>query len=168
MNPPPAEKFSAFNRFELAKIAMGAPYAGQAPNERALAKIQQNVSERMNPVLAGWNAAGHDATPARTLLIEPSIVDIKFISVGARIGAGVIPGSSAVILRAKISEKETGKVIATPEFYAKANTWAGMFSFGAADNMMLVRVANRLSDYLMNNYAIAVGGPTGAPSPSEK
>src|SRR5882757_7559490 len=57
-NPPPAEKFSAFNHFELSKVVLPPPYAGQAPNERALIKIQENVSLKMTPALAGWNAAG--------------------------------------------------------------------------------------------------------------
>ncbi len=162
MNPAPAEKFSDFNHFELAKIVLPPPFAGQAPNERALVKVQQNVSAEMDPVLVSWNAAGRDATPVRTLLIEPTISDIKFISVGARVMAGVLPGSSAIILRARITEKETGRVIATPEFYSRANLWAGATSFGAADNVMLTRVANRFCDYLKNNYAAAVGGATGA------
>jgi hypothetical protein len=166
MNPPPAEKFSDFNRFELTKVMLPAPFAGQAPNERALVKVQENVNARMAGPITAWNAASHDATPIRTLVIEPTISDIKFISVGSRIMAGAIPGSSAIILRARITEKETNRVIATPEFYARANTWAGAFSFGAADNVMLVRVANRLADYLLSNYTAAVGGPTGAEPPA--
>lgn len=165
MNPPPAEKFSNFNHFELAKIKLVPPYAGQAPNERALVKVQENVSGRMDPTLVAWNTAGRDAKPVRTLLIEPAITEIKFISIGSRIMAGAIPGSSAIILRARITEKENGNVIATPEFYARGNTWAGAFSFGATDNVMLVRVAGRLCDYLLSNYGAAVGGPTGAPLP---
>ena len=38
----------------------------------------------------------------------------------------------------------------------------GAFSLGGADNAMLVRIANRLTDYLQANFSQAVGGPTGA------
>lgn len=161
-NPPPAEKFSGFNHFELSKIVLPPPYAGQAPNERALIKIQENVSLKMTPALAGWNATGASAAPVRTLRIEPTITEIKFISVGSRLMAGPIPGSSAVILRARITDKETGAVIAYPEFYARANAMGGNWSLGTTDNMMLVRVADRLTAYLLANYPAAVGGPSGA------
>jgi len=164
-NPPPAEKFSAFTRFELAKIGLAPPYAGQAPNERALVKIQQNVSLKMTPILAAWNAAS--ASSGRTLVIEPRITEIKFISVGSRIMAGALAGSSAVILRAKITDKETSAVIATPEFFARASAMGGNWSLGATDNIMLVRIANRLTDYLLANYGVAVGGPTGAEPPAK-
>ena len=161
-NPPPAEKFSAFNRFELLPVKLAPAFAGQAPNERALAKIQENVAAKMATTLASWNAAGAATAPARTLLIEPVITDIKFISVGSRIMAGALAGSSAVILETKITEKETGRAIATPVFYARAAAMGGAFSVGSTDNVMLIRIAGRLTDYLMNNYPAAVGGPSGA------
>ena len=161
-NPPPAEKFSGFARIELSKIALVAPYAGQEANEKALVKIQENVALKMTPALATWNAATAPRGVVRTLLIEPTVTEIKFINATARVWGGAMAGSSAVILRAKITEKETGKVIAEPHFYARAAAYSGAFSLGGADNAMLVRIANRLSDYLQGNYAQAVGGPTGA------
>jgi len=161
-NPPPAEKFSAFNRFELAKIALPAPYAGQGGNEKARAKIQEDLSQRMDPALKQWNSTGAAGEPARTLLIEPTISEIKFINGGARFWAGALAGSSAIIMNARISEKETGKVIATPMFYARAEAWGGAWTFGVTDNLMLDRIAGRLADYLLGNYGSAVGGATGA------
>lgn len=160
-NPPPAEKFANFNRFEIAKITLVPPYAGQDANERALIKIQENLDARMKPLLESWNTKGAAATPARTLLIEPVATEIKFISGGKRFFAGAMAGSSAVILKVKITEKETGKVIGEPLFYARAAAYAGAFSVGGADNAMLVRIANRLSDYVQGNYDQAVGGRTG-------
>jgi len=161
-NPPPAEKFSAFNRFELAKIALPPPYAGQGGNEKARAKIQEDLSQRMDPALKQWNATGATEEPARTLLIEPAIAEIKFINGTARFWAGAMAGSSAVIMKARISEKETGRVIATPMFYARAEAWGGAWTFGVTDNLMLDRIAGRLADYLLGNYGSAVGGVTGA------
>jgi len=166
-NPPPTERFSNFSHFEIAKIALVAPFAGQDTNERALAKIQENVSAAIDPVLVKWNRTGAANTVTRTLAIEPTITQIRFIRAGVRVFTGWMAGSSGVILTAKISEKETGKVIATPEFYARAYAMAGEISFGAADNVMLVRIANRLTDYLQANYAQAVGGPSGADAPAK-
>lgn len=161
-NPPPAEKFANFTRFEMPKIALVPPYAGQEPNERALVKIQENVNLRMNPALQTWNRSAPTGAPVRTLLIEATIPEIKFINATSRVFAGAMAGSSAVILRARITEKETGKVIAEPLFYARAAAMGGAYSMGGTDNAMLVRIANRLSDYLLANYSQAVGGITGA------
>lgn len=161
-NPPPAEKFANFTRFEMPKIALLPPYAGQEANERALGKSQENVNLRMNPALQTWNSSAPAGAPARTLRIETTIPEIKFINATSRVWAGAMAGSSAVIVRVKISEQETGKVIAEPMFYARAAAMSGAYSLGGADNAMLVRIANRLSDYLLANYSQAVGGVTGA------
>jgi hypothetical protein len=161
-NPPPAEKFSNFSRFEMPRIALAPAFAGQEANEKALIKIQENVDLRMNPLLTAWNGRTPSAGASRTLLIEPTVTEIKFINATSRVWAGAMAGSSAVILRVKLSEKETGKVIAEPHFYARAAAYSGAFSLGGADNAMLVRVANRLSDYLQGNFDQAVGGVTGA------
>lgn len=160
-NPPPAEKFSNFNRFELARISLAPPYAGQEANEKAVVKIQENLALRMSPFLETWNR-GSTGGASRTLLVEPTVTEIKFINATSRVWAGAIAGSSAVILRTRITEKETGKLIAEPHFYSRAAAYSGAFSLGAADNAMLIRVASRLSDYLQANYPEAVGGRTGA------
>jgi hypothetical protein len=160
-NPPPTDKFSSFSRFEMAPLTLVAPYAGQEANERALLKIQENVSMKMDPVLKQWNEAGSTGATARTLVITPVVTEIKFINATARVWAGALSGSSAVIINVKITEKETGQLIASPIFFARAAAMGGAWTFGTTDNLMLTRVAGRLTDYLTANYSFAVGGPTG-------
>lgn len=160
-NPPPAEKFSNFNHFEMAKIVLLPPYAGQKANEKALLKIQENVSLKANPLLKKWNEAGATTTPVRTLVITPQITEIKFISGGARFWVGGLAGNSGVILVVKFTDKETNQEVALPTFFAGASGNAGGWTIGATDNLMLTRVANRFTDYLAANHGDAVGGPTG-------
>jgi hypothetical protein len=160
-NPPPTECLSGFERVELSPVKLAPSCAGQPANVRALIKIQENVSLNITPALARWNAAKKDAGAGRTLLIEPTVTEIKFINANARVWVGPIAGSSAVILRAKITEKETGRIVATPVFYSRASAMGGTFTVGVTDNLMLTRIADRLTDYLLNNYDQAVGGPTG-------
>ena len=145
----------------MSKIAHAPPYAGQEANEKALVKIQENVSLKMTPTLEGWNRTASGGV-TRTLLIEPTVTEIKFINATSRVWAGAMAGSSAVILKVRITEKETGKVIAEPHFYARAAAYSGAFSIGAADNAMLIRIATRVTDYLQANFNEAVGGRTGA------
>jgi hypothetical protein len=160
-NPPPVEKFSNFSQIDLLPVTLVAPYKGQEANEKALTKIQENITATMTPFLSKWNGSAATSNPSRTLVITPVITEIKFINATARIWSGALSGSSAVIMKVQISEKETGRIVAEPIFYARAAAMGGAWSFGSTDNLMLTRIASRLTDYLANNYASAVGGPTG-------
>lgn len=140
---------------------MPAPFASQDANEAAKRKIQENVDARLVPLIAAWNRIGADQ-PARTLVVEPAITEIKFINGTARFWAGAMAGSSMVVIKTLFTEKETGRLVAEPEFYARAAAMAGAWSIGGADNAMLVRAANRVSDYVSGNYDAAIGGVTGA------
>ncbi len=162
MNPPPGEPFARFGRVELRAVQLTPALAGRTANQHALIKIQQNVSLKMNPELARWNSENQRGAPNRTLVIDPVVTDIKFIGGNARFWVGPIAGSSAVVLTVRIYEKETGKAVANPVFYARGSAMGGTFTIGATDNIMLTRVADRFSSYLKGNFADAVGGPTGA------
>jgi len=161
-NPAPEAAFSTYAHFEVKPIAMGAPYAGQSANDKALIKIQKNFDLRVNPLLAAWNAKAAASKEGKTLVLEPSIVEIKFINATARVWAGALAGSSGVILRIRFVDKDTGQAIAEPEFYQRANGHGGAWSFGATDNNMLVRITEVATNYITANYEKAVGGPTGA------
>jgi hypothetical protein len=161
-NPAPREKFSAFQHFEIRPIQVAAAYAENEANQRAEKKIQENLNLRIEPMIDAWNTASAGTEPGRTLVIEPEITQIKFINGSARVWAGAWAGSSAVIMRVTYRDKDSGAVIARPEFYQRAAAMGGAWSFGATDNNMLVRIAILVSDYTEKNYAEAVGGPTGA------
>lgn len=161
-NPPPNEAFKNFDRFEVQPIAINAPYAGQEQNEAARKKIQENLDERLNPQVQAWNATPARHSPARVLRIEPVIRDIRFISGARRIFGGAFAGSSAVVMDVKFVDAATGAEIARPEFYSHGNGFAGAYSFGISDNIMLIRPATYLSDYVKANYEAPVGGMTGA------
>jgi hypothetical protein len=163
-NPPPVNKFSDFGRFELREIAIADEYSGYDANINAKIKIEETLRSNLDQQLKEWNQSDHSKKRG-TLIIEPKIVQIKFISGGARFWAGALAGSSAVNMEVIYREKETGEVIASPQFYQHAAAMAGAYSFGGADNAMLERIANIIADYTIANYNEAVGGPTGKPSP---
>lgn len=160
-NPAPTELLSGFDRYELKPAVLTGVYAGQEINETALASFQRNFDERVGAWVAEQNAkpAVHD--PVRTLVVEPRIEKIRFISGGARVWAGAFAGSSRVLVKLRLVDQATGAVIAEPEFYQHAKAMAGAWTFGAADNSMLIRTASMSLDYLKANQAEAVGGPTG-------
>jgi hypothetical protein len=161
-NPPPAETFSAFGQFELKPVSLAPAYSGDNANQRAAARIQDHFNRRVSPVIEGWNRATPQGQSVRILLIEPRIEHIKFIGGAARFWVGPIPGSSAVIMKVKYSDKASGKLISEPEFFQRAAAWSGAFTVGGQDNAMLGRVVTLVADYTNGNYKSAVGGPSGA------
>ena len=160
-NPPPTEALGGFDRFELKPAVLMGVYAGQPANEKALASFQRNFDERAGAWVAEQNAKPASHEPARTLVIEPRMEKVRFISVGARVWIGPFAGSSRVLVKMKLTDQATGAVIAEPEFYQHAKGMAGAFTFGATDNTMLIRIATLAQEYLQANQAAAVGGPTG-------
>jgi len=161
-NPPPTEKLSNFTHFELEPLVLAPAYQSSDANHKAMAKIQQNLSQRMDPVIVKWNQTGDQAGgPRRTLVIEPQIDEIKFLNATVRVWTGALSGSSAVLMHVRMVEKDNGREIAAPLFYARAAAMSGAWTFGVMDNVMLVRITDTISDYLQNNYLQAVGGPTG-------
>lgn len=160
-NAAPTELLSGFDRYEVKPAVLTGVYAGQEINETALASFQRNFDERVGAWVTEQNAkpARHD--PARTLVIEPRIDKIRFISGGARVWAGAFAGSSRVLVKLRLVDQATGTVVAEPEFYQHAKAMAGAWTFGVADNNMLIRTATMSLDYLKANQTEAVGGPTG-------
>lgn len=160
-NPAPSEAFSAFDRIEVAPIAMGEPYAGQKANDAALANLQAALDERLPVWLAEINARPAATEPPRVLRVEPRIDKVRFIGGGARVFAGAFAGKSRILVKLKITDAATGAVIAEPEFYQHASAMAGAYSFGGADKAMLERAATLVTEYLKTNHAAAVATPTG-------
>ena len=160
-NPAPTELLSGFDRYEVKPAVLTGVYAGQEINETALASFQRNFDERVGAWATEQNAkpARHD--PVRTLVVEPRIDKIRFISGGARVWAGAFAGSSRVLVKLRLVDQATGAVVAEPEFYQHAKAMAGAWTFGVADNNMLIRTASMSLDYLKANQSEAVGGPTG-------
>ncbi len=160
-NPPPAEALGQFDRYELKQATLAPDYAEHPANKEALVAFQRNLDERVGAWVAEQNALAAKNTPPRTLVIEPRIEKIRFISGGKRFWAGAFAGSSQVLVKLRLTDAATGTVIGEPEFYQHAKGMAGAWTFGAADNTMLVRAASLARDYLQGNHVTAQGGATG-------
>lgn len=154
-NPPPAEPLANFQRFEVMPIQASTEAAREA---KALAQIDTNLREKLLATTSAWQTGD----PAgRTLRIEPHVEQLKFVGVAGRFWVGPLAGSSAVVMRVRLVDAATGRVIAEPEFYQRAAAMGGAFTVGGSDYGMLVRIATTAQQYLQRNYWQAVGGPTG-------
>jgi hypothetical protein len=154
-NPPPAKAFSSYSRIEVKPVAFKDGYKGDAAG---LAKIDENLRRDLAPKLEQWNSRKANGS---TLTVEPVVEEMSFKHGAKRVLLGPLAGGSGVLMRVTFRDN-TGKVIATPEFFQRTAAFSGGYSFGVMDNMMLTRVANLASGYIVANYDQAVGGPTGA------
>ncbi len=154
-NPPPAEAFSAYGRIEVRPVVFKSGYMG---NSAGLAKIEENLKKNLSEPLQRWNARPANG---RTLIVQPVVDELAFKHGAERVLLGPLAGSSGVLMTIDIKDAN-GKVIAHPEFFQRAQAMGAGFTFGVHDNLMLTRVANLASSYMVANYERAVGGPTGA------
>lgn len=157
-NPPPSETFNNFTHFDLRKVELNPSYQGHSINYKAATKVDENMRLRVGEKIKRWNKKGDSQSEKRTLLIKPVVEEVKFIYGAARYFAGPFAGSSAVRVKVQFVDKDTGQVIAEPEFYQRANAFAGTFSFSVADSLMLTRTGEMIADYIVANYSKAVGG----------
>ncbi len=160
-NPPPANALAGYDKYELAPLAMGPPYAGDAGKEKARARIQEFITAETGGIVAQWNTDAAASMRGQALAIEPRIEKLKVVSGGARFWAGAMAGDSYVVIRVKLVEQPSGIMLAEPEFYQRAAAMSGAWTIGAQDKDMLHRIVLLMNQYLQTNYEQAVGGPTG-------
>jgi len=154
-NPAPAEAFSSYGRIVLQTVRFAPGYQG---NQSALGKIHDNLEKNLSEQVQQWNRGPANG---RTLTIEPMVEELSFKSSTKRVFLGPLAGSSGVRMRLTFRD-QSGKVVASPEFFQRAGAMSGGFTLGVQDNLMLTRVSKLATDYVIANYKQAVGGPTGA------
>jgi hypothetical protein len=154
-NPPPAQAFSHYGRIEVEHAVFNSGVTG---NTAALAKIDENIQKDLREKLAAWNARPDNG---RKLIIRPVVDELSFKSGAKRVFLGPLAGSSGVLMHLVITDAN-GSAIAQPEFFQRAAAMGAGFTLGVHDNLMLTRVANLASGYVIGNFEKAVGGLTGA------
>ena len=159
-NPPPAHKLQGYAGYELKAVTFDPSLADKKNVDKVVAKIEENLQQTVAPIVKQWNESA-TAGAKEKLVIEPAIQSIHKPSGANRFFAGAMAGSSHVVMKVKITEQPSGKVVGEPEFYRRANAMAGAWTFGAHDNAMLQKIAGLLANYLTANYTEPVGGDTG-------
>lgn len=160
-NPPPAQAFSRYTSFSLKPINTSESCDKQQGGEVALHAIQEGLDQKLGGMIATWNVARTPGAAERKLVIEPVCTDAKLVGGSARFWGGALAGSSAIVMKMRYIDQATGKTIAEPVFYQRANAMGGAWTMGATDRNMLTRIVDLITDYTARNYRSAVGGPTG-------
>lgn len=160
-NPPPEQAFSTYTSFSLKPINTVESCDKQRGGDVALRVIQEKLDNRLGGMIATWNQAKSSGPAERKLVIEPICSDAKLVGGAARFWGGALAGSSAIVMKVRYVDQSTGKTIAEPVFYQRANAMGGAWTMGATDRNMLERIVDLIADYTMKNYQATVGGPTG-------
>jgi hypothetical protein len=168
LNPAPAAAFGGYQAYELKPLAISDELKASDTGVKATAKIQENIDARLKPIVEGWAKMNEGKGNGSTLVFEPSVDDLRFIGGTKRFFAGALAGSSHVVMKLKIVEQPSGKVIAEPEFYQRASGMAGAWTVGAHDNTMLSRVVELAANYMSQNFVGAVGGLSGREEEKKK
>src|SRR5262245_37377082 len=92
-NPPPAARLGGHASYAIQPLEMGAPYRGDESSEKAKAKIQEHLDRDVAPLLAQWSRADKPEDSDSTLVLTPTIKNIRFRG-SKRFWAGSAAGSS--------------------------------------------------------------------------
>jgi hypothetical protein len=157
-NPPPSVALSAFERIELAPLALAPGLDAHKGNVVAQRYLQVDLEERLRKRVDAHNAAATGAG-GRTLQVRPEISAVRFITGGKRLLFGGFGGKSWAVLTLHLTDKASGEVIAAPRFEQRAYGLFAGYSLGAADKLMLARLADMAAAYLVDNTEAAVGAP---------
>jgi hypothetical protein len=126
---------------------------GDSGDQAAIARVDGQLRSCMRGVFRDLReSAGGEQSAPGSLVIEPSIVDMKKVNSAERFFLGPMVGSSAILLKVRFVDTASNDVLAEPVFYAKANAWGGSFSIGATDNAMLTRIVDDACRYARSNY----------------
>lgn len=159
-NPPPANKLQGYAGYELKELTFEPDIGGKKNADKVIARVDENLKQSVGAILTTWNASA-DATSPQKIVIEPRITSLHKPSGATRFFAGAFAGDGHINVKVRIVEQPSGKVVAEPEFYRRANAMAGAWTVGGHDNAMLQKVAGLVANYLSANYTEAVGGETG-------
>jgi len=150
---PPEIKFGAFEKIYLRTTDINSALASHPANQGALLKIDQHLFYRLFrifPSLTGIEANEQlDGLDKNSLLIEPFVDDITFISRVVRIFQSIGCWDSNVNLRVTFTDLSQDKIIASPSFYQRAAANAAQLSFGYHDSTMLTRIGDLASEYIL-------------------
>lgn len=161
-NPAPSVPLSSFGRFEVEPVTLAPGLDAHRGNVVATRYLQADLDERVPKVIAARSAAAADA---RTLVVRPEIVDIRFITGGKRVLFGGFAGKSWALVKLRLIDKASGEVVAEPQFLQHANSLLAGYSFGAADKLMLARIADMAAKYLDDNFDARVGSAVAVAAP---
>lgn len=161
-NLAPPVRLAEFAHVELLPMTY-LPAVTQTEEETVVVKIAAKISEltsmRTGPFLAQWNGDTQRPRTQGTLVIQPMIKQLKWVTRGERIWGGAMYGNSAIEVGLKMTDKATGNVVHEAMLFCRAGAMSG--AWGTQEDALLNALADKILNYIVLNYESAFGGPTG-------
>lgn len=156
VHQPSKVKFSEFAAFEMKHVHVAPDFAEAGPNQKAAKRVDAVLFERMPFILPNLTSADQPSSTTdaakRTLLIEPSIEEVRFIGGAVRWMAGSWAGDSLISMKVCYRDKTTGDLVADPVFKRIGEaSGGGIYSLGSGDNMMLSLIVADICAYTRAN-----------------
>ena len=141
-------------KFDVVLTTPACPVKG-ALHDQAKAAVAKDLETRLRavlqPMLTRWSAASGQR-PARTLIVQPRVTQLRVIHGATRAFVGAFAGDSSITMDLELRDAATGAVIAKPSIARNANAMAGAWSFGATDRNLLDYITNIASEYLERHH----------------
>jgi len=162
VNPAPPVRLGEFQSVEVADMSV-APAVLEEEKEYDANLVASNIMKQFRSKIqyltSNWNNDPQRPPTRGALLIRPVMSQLKWVTRGERVWAGSMYGNSAVVIDIEFADKADGTVFARPMLFARANAMGG--AWGMQDDAMVTRMAEMMANYVIQNHASPVGGPTG-------
>jgi hypothetical protein len=140
---------AGYSRFELRDIR-----AEVKVPPKVITKITTELKLKLDEPMARWNEAGTQPGHAGAVAIDVEITQMKFVSGGKRFMLRAMAGGSSCSAVAKLVDVESGKVLARKAFGEISGAMAGSHTMGAADNLMLDRLAANIGNWVIDQHSL--------------
>src|SRR2546421_5950840 len=150
--PPPTASLSSYGKFELKSMALGDAVAKDEAKAAVAKDLDTRIQERMRPLFAQWGAETAGASSAKTLVVQPRIINLRVIGGATRFFAGALAGDSSITMDLELRDAATGALVANPTIVRNANAFAGGYSVGSTDQNLLNYIADIATQYLQEHH----------------
>ena len=149
------EEIHAAHNSKSVLAAHSAHQAATNKHEAAKAAVAKDldtrIQERMRPLFAQWGAETAGASSAKTLVVQPRIINLRVIGGATRFFAGALAGDSSITMDLELRDAATGALVANPTIVRNANAFAGGYSVGSTDQNLLNYIADIAAEYLQSH-----------------
>ena len=147
----PTIKLSSYKNFELARMDYSDEIKAEAPKVEVAKQVEMKLRLAAEADISAWSAAASEGADGKTVVITPFMKSLRAVSGGARFWAGAFAGDSFVDMELRITDKDTGELLANPTIRKTAGGMAGAYSGGGTDDSLLDYVAEIAHAYLVIN-----------------
>jgi len=148
---PPTIKLSSYKNFEFARMDYSDDVKADAPKVEVARLVEMKLRLAAESDISAWSAAANESDDGKTVIITPFMKSLRVVSNGARMWAGAFAGESFVDMELRITDKDTGELLASPTIRKAAGGMAGAYSGGGTDDSLLDYVAEIAHAYLVIN-----------------